>query len=78
MEALRKVIRGTELPNSFELPENFKTKMLEIIIIPLEDDSYNKKGLKSAGSLSEFARPELISSEKNAWEKAMREKHENS
>jgi hypothetical protein len=78
MEALRKVVRGADLPNSFELPENFKRKKLEIIIIPLEEDSSEKKVLKKAGALSEFARPELIDSEKTAWEKAMREKYENS
>ncbi len=78
MEALRKVVRGADLPSSLELPENFKTKKLEIIIIPLEDDSTGGKVLKKAGALSEFARPELINSEKTAWEKAMREKYENS
>ncbi|HEX9060986.1 MAG TPA: hypothetical protein VF941_12475 [Clostridia bacterium] len=78
MEALRKVVRGTDLPNSLELPESYKKKKLEIIIIPLEDDSANKRELKKAGALSEFAKPELIDIEKSAWEKAMREKHENS
>jgi hypothetical protein len=72
MEALRKVVRGTDLPNSFELPENFRKKNLEIIIIPLEDNSVNKKDLKKAGSLSEYAKPELIEYEKTAWEKASR------
>lgn len=76
MEALRKVVRGTELPNSLELPESFKRKKLEIIIIPIEDDSSTKKVLKKAGALSNFARPELIDSEKTAWEKAMKEKYE--
>lgn len=78
MEALRKVVRGIELPNSLELPESFKRKKLEIIIIPIEDDSSIKKVLKKAGALSEFARSELVDLEKTAWEKAMREKYENS
>jgi len=78
MEALRKIVRGTDLPNSLELPERFKRKKLEIIIIPLEDESSEKKALKKAGALNEFARPELIDSEKTAWDKAMRGKHENS
>ena len=78
MEALRKVIKGTDFPHMLELPENFKRKKLEIIIIPLEDDSSERKVLKKAGALSEFAKPELIDSEKSAWEKAMRKKYENS
>lgn len=78
MEALRKVVRGAELPNSLNLPENFKRKKLEITIIPLEEETSGEKVLKKAGALSEFARPELIGSEKTAWEKAMRKKYENS
>ena len=78
MEALKKIVRGKDLQKSFELPDSFKKKKLEIIIIPLEDDYAEKKVLKKAGALNEFARPELIDSEKTAWEKAMREKYENS
>lgn len=76
MEALRKVIKGNELPASFEIPENFKRKKLEIIIIPLEEEPSLKKALKKEGALSEFARPDLIGSEKTAWEFALRGKHE--
>lgn len=78
MEVLRKIVRGTELPKSLELPDSYKRKKLEIIIIPIEDDSSEKKTLKEAGALSKYASPELINSEKTAWEAAMREKHENS
>lgn len=78
MEALRKVVKGADLPESFELPENFKKKNLEVIIIPLEEESLNKNTLKKAGALSEYARPDLIDYEETAWEKAMREKYENS
>lgn len=78
METLRKVVRGSELPSSLELPESFKRRKLEIIIIPMEDDFFEKKALKKAGALSEFARPELIDLEKSAWERAMKEKYENS
>ena len=78
MEALRKVVRGADLSNALELPEKFKRKNLEIIIIPLEEDLPDKKVLKKAGALSRFAKPELIHSEKTAWEIAVREKHENS
>jgi|GEM_PF-2648327 hypothetical protein len=78
MEALRKVVRGIDLPNSLELPENFKSRKLEIIIIPLEDEAPNKKELKKLGALSEYAKPKLIDYEKTAWEKAMKEKYENS
>lgn len=78
MEALRKVVKGTDFPNSFGLPESFKKKKLEIIIIPLEDDYVSKKELKKAGALSEYAKPELIDYEKTAWEKAVSEKYEDS
>lgn len=33
---------------------------------------------KVAGSLKKYANPESIPKEKNAWEKAIRNKHENS
>ena len=78
MEALRKVVKGTDLPHMLESPESFKRKKLEIIIIPLEDDPFERKELKQSGALSEYAKPELIHSERLAWEKPMREKHENS
>ena len=77
MEALRKIVRGTDLPNMLELPENFKDKRVEVIIIPVDDEFQGKKGLKKAGALSEYAKPKMINCEKTAWEKAMREKHEN-
>lgn len=78
MEALRKVVKGTDFPISFGLPESYKSKNLEIIIIPLDDDSIDKKELKKAGALSKYANPELIDYEKTAWETAVREKYENS
>lgn len=78
MEVLRKVVRGTDLPKSLELPDSYKRKKLEIIIIPMGEDSSERRTLKEAGALSKYASPELIDSEKIAWETAMREKHENS
>jgi hypothetical protein len=46
MVALRKVINGDEIPNSFGIPESFKKRKLEVIIIPLEEEWTNKGKLK--------------------------------
>ena len=78
MEALRKVVSGIELPSSFDLPESFKKRKLEIIIIPIEEEDLTVKTLKKAGALGKYAKPELIDQEKSAWEKAVRDKYENS
>lgn len=78
MEALRKVINGDEVPNSFGIPESFKKRKLEVIIIPLEEELINKVELKKPGALEAYKRPEMLEKEKTAWEIAMRHKHENS
>lgn len=44
----------------------------------MENYFSQKKVLKKAGALSEFARPELIDLEKLAREKAIKEKYGNS
>jgi hypothetical protein len=47
METLRKVVYGNDLPsNIFDIPESFKHKKLEIIIIPFEDEKTEKKSVK--------------------------------
>jgi hypothetical protein len=78
LEALRKVVNGNEIPNSFGIPESFKKRKLEVIIIPLEEESSTRVELKKPGALEAFKRPEMIEKEKTAWEIAMRDKHENS
>lgn len=44
MQALRKVVNGSDLPSLFELPDNFKKRKLEVIIIPIdESEEINEK-----------------------------------
>jgi len=78
MEVLRKVINGDEVPNSFGMPESFRKRKLEVIIIPLEEESINKIELKKPGALEAYKETKLKKKEKTAWEIAMRDKYENS
>jgi len=78
MEALRKVVDGTDLIKIIDVPESFKKKKLEVIIIPLDEESANQVELKRPGALKDYKREGLIEKEKTAWEIAVREKYENS
>lgn len=77
MEALRKVVNGIDLTKIIDVPESFKKKKLEVIIIPLDEEPVNQMELKKPGALNEYARNDLLEKEKDAWEMALREKYEN-
>jgi hypothetical protein len=78
MEALRKMIDGADLFKVMDVPESFRKKKLEVIIIPLDEESHTRIELKKPGVFKDYLREGLMATEKDAWEIAMREKHENS
>ena len=64
MEALRKVINGSDLPSMFELPDNFKKRKLEVIIIPIDENEEINAKLTAIDKLSG-----LLSNDKSVMEK---------
>jgi hypothetical protein len=38
MEAVRKIVEHTSNPLTIELPEEFKNKTVEVIVLPLDDE----------------------------------------
>ncbi len=58
--------------------EQYKGKTIELLIKVKEIQKPSPKKIKSmAGVLYKYAKPELIKSEKKAWDLAVKEKHEN-
>jgi hypothetical protein len=79
MEAVRKVISSDILSKVIALPDSFKSKHLEIIVLPLADNiPSNDKNTKSLkGVLKKYANPELGKLEKTAWETVVKHKYVN-
>lgn len=82
MNFVRKVANSDILANIIDIPEALKNKKVEILILPIEDDSEEKKvithSVKAGGSLKKYSNIDLLSEEENIWEKVMKEKYENS
>ena len=47
----------------------------KVLIVPIDDSFFEFDGMSAAGMLHEYANPELIPSEKEAWMKAAVQKH---
>lgn len=82
MNFVRKVANSDILASIIDIPESLKNKKVEILILPIEDDSEEKQVLthiaKARGSLKKYSNIDLIPEEENIWEKVMKEKYENS
>ncbi|MFS0725239.1 hypothetical protein [Paenibacillus sp. 1P07SE] len=80
MNFVRKVTNSDALKHIVDLPESLRNTDVELIILPLGDSSTHKSqtpGMPTAkGSLKQFANPDLIQFEQEAWEKGVQEKHE--
>ena len=64
--------------NTVKTVDDYKFSKNQKLMITVLDESEEKKmsDIKSLrGSLSQYANPDLIKNEKNAWNKAMGEKH---
>ncbi len=77
MEAIKKIVNGAMISDFFNLPESFKTKQLEVIIIPVEDSAIITTGELKRGALSAYQDPAISEKEKQAWEMAVHEKYDN-
>jgi hypothetical protein len=78
MEYLRETIDSGSLAGIFNLPAGLRNRSVEVIILPIDvkkEEKQRRKSLK--GSLRQYANPELIPLEKDAWARAVEEKHAN-
>jgi len=77
MEAIRKIQTVKEGHVQVHLPRQFWGQQVEIIVLPApqqEDLGVPKKSLR--GCLRQYANPALIAQEQEAWQDAVREKHD--
>ena len=76
MEAIRKIVESSKLLSVMDLPESMRIGRLEIIVMPLIDESKPKESKKSMkGFLKDFADPSLVMKEKGAWERSVIDKY---
>lgn len=79
MEAIREIIHRPQdwarLPKS--LPESFLGKDLEVIIVPVIASESSSETMKSVlelrGALQQYAKPERMKAEKEAWKSSVRD-----
>ena len=76
MEAIREIRHVENGKVILHLPHDFWGQDVEIIILPVQHQDKqltHKESLR--GCLQQYARPELIAKEKEAWQDAIREKY---
>lgn len=80
MDFVRKVTNSYALKHIVDLPESLQNQEVEIIILPVNNDSPLKRILppssSARGSLRQYANKDLLQTEQDAWEKGVRDKHE--
>ena len=78
MECVRQIV-DSELLDRLHLPRHLRNRKVEVIVMPADDVGKNKKKPVESliGILHEYANPELIALEKEAWTRAMEEKYAN-
>ena len=76
MEYLRQTVDSNKLNGVFNLPQSLRNRVVEVIILPAEDErAFTQKRGSAFGSLNKYANPELMMLEKGAWEQAIIEKY---
>ncbi|QSQ10285.1 hypothetical protein H0A61_02686 [Koleobacter methoxysyntrophicus] len=82
MKFIRKVANSDILAGIIDIPEELKSKKVEIIILPYENmdnpDLEEQKKKNVRGALTKYKNKELQEKEKEAWANAAVRKHENS
>lgn len=80
MNFVRKVTNSNALKHIVDLPESLRNQDVEVIILPIEQPSPNNIPTSNTstarGALKQFANPDLIQFEQDAWVKGAQEKHE--
>ena len=76
MECVRQIV-DSELLDKLHLPRHLRNRKVEVIVMPIEELAERKKQPidNLVGILHEYANPDLIPLEKDAWAKAMEDKH---
>ena len=75
MQAIREYQTVKDGKISLQLPDSFWGREVEIIVLPLQDiDKKFTKKKSLRGCLSQYAKPELMEKEKEAWQEAVKEK----
>ena len=77
MEYLRTTIDSSVLTPIINLPYSLRNKNVEIIVLPVEKTVNITKRKSLKGCLNKYANPDLLALEKDAWKKALEEKHAN-
>ena len=80
MEYVRTTVDSTRLYGIIDVPPKLRVKMVEVIILPLENNISETQKTKSEsafGRLKKYADPTLASLEEGAWERAMVERYAN-
>lgn len=76
MEALRETqtVKGGQV--LVHLPRRFWGKQVEIIVLPTQQEPQTTRKKSLRGCLHQFANSSLISRESEAWQEAVRNKHD--
>ena len=80
MQAIREIIEVKSNKFTFDLPNDFISKKVEIIILPYETKVQKKEKSESktsVGAFRKYANPALQKLEKSAWKISLINKHEN-
>jgi hypothetical protein len=76
MQVVRKVIDSEMLGSIIVLPESFRNKKVEVLVLQVQNAQETPKPKKSfLGALSKYANPSLIEQEESAWAEATAEKY---
>lgn len=78
MSFYRKIIDSDLLNNIIDLPAQLKNKQIEMILLPITDNTPLSKNNKGArGMLEKYKDVSLLKQEGTAWGDAIEEKYEN-
>ncbi|MDR1135062.1 MAG: hypothetical protein LBL49_02625 [Clostridiales Family XIII bacterium] len=76
MDYVHQVIDSDRLVGALDLPNTFKGRKVEVIILPVQETNALRSSEKSSfGCLQKYAHPSLANKERDAWEQAVEEKH---
>jgi hypothetical protein len=75
MSYVRQTINSEKLAGIIDLPASMAHQIVEVLILPLETEHFDKPLKSASGCLAKYANPDLIEKERGAWRNAVRGKH---
>jgi hypothetical protein len=77
MEAIRKIVNSDELVSVVDMPKSLCGRQVELIILPVTGREKKKTGARRSGYgiLKQYANPDLIATENDAWANSAKAKH---